>query len=76
MRFSVTTLINFMMAVNHCLQVIISIAVYSKIFSISQAFNGSFTLLALTKVALWEECQFFMPDCHEAYLLTPRSSHS
>jgi len=43
---------NSTMAVNHCLQVIISIAVYSKIFSIPHAFNGSFTLLALTKVAL------------------------
>jgi len=59
-------LINFMMVVNHCLQVITSIAVYSKIFSISRAFNGSFTLLAHTKVALWEECRFYMPDCHEA----------
>jgi hypothetical protein len=43
-----------------------STAVHSKIFSISGAFNGSVTLLALTKVALWEECQFYMPDCHEA----------
>jgi len=59
-------LINFTMVVNHCLQIIISTAVYSKIFSISQASNGSFTLLALTKVDLWEECQFYMPDCHEA----------
>jgi hypothetical protein len=54
------------MVVNHCLQVIISTAVYSKIFSISQAFNESFTLLALTKVDLWEECRFYMPDCNEA----------
>jgi hypothetical protein len=55
-----------MMVVNHSLQVIISKAVYSKIFSISQAFNWSFTLLALTKVVLWEECRFYMPHCHEA----------
>jgi len=49
-----------------CSQAIISIPVYSKIFSVSRAFNGSFTLLAHTKVALWEECPFYMPDCHEA----------